>query len=361
MPARLRGLFNSILVQAAFVACALAILGVMSAPAKAATALYTVTDLGSLGCCRDWIWESTALALNNAGDVVGTTTSPTDPSMTLPFIYRDGRMTAITGWTGEARGINDAGEVTGGATPPGEIMPHAFVYQNGVFTDLGALPGYSNQPYAVGYAINGSGMIVGDSKNGAFIYENGTMRLLKRLSARFASDVNDPGDVVGLLETVRAGSPHTDKGFLFSDNALIELGTMDGDPESQTVQLRINNRRQVSGIAFNATRSDARAFLWENGVFGDLGTLRGGYSYAMDLNNHGHVVGFSDSSVFVYRDGVMIDLNQAFEKNGSVWPIIQDVHAINDRGQIVGNAYFADSNGVVRLRACLLTPLVPVQ
>jgi hypothetical protein len=57
----------------------------------------------------------------------------------------------------------------------------------------------------------------------------------------------------------------------------------------------------------------------------------------------------------------MIDLNQAFEKNGSVWPIIQDVHAINDRGQIVGNAYFADSNGVVRLRACLLTPVVPVQ
>lgn len=361
MPTGRRGLFNSILIQAACVAGALVIPGVMSAPVKGNTALYTVTDLGSLGCCRDWIWESTALALNNAGDVVGTTTSPADPSMTLPFIYRDGTMTAISDWTGEARGINDAGQVTGGATPPGEIMPHAFIYQNGVFTDLGALPGYSNQPYAVGYAINGSGIVVGDSKNGAFIYENGTMRLLKRLSARFASDVNDSGDVVGLLETVRAGSPHTDKGFLFSDNALIEFATMDGDPESQTVNLRINNRRQVSGTGFNAARSDARAFLWENGVFRDLGTLRGGYSYASDLNNHGHVVGFSDSSVFVYRDGVMIDLNQAFEKSGSGWPTIQDVHAINDRGQIVGNAYFEDSNGVVRLRACLLTPLVPVQ
>ena len=76
MSARLRGLFNSILVQATLVACALEILGVMSAPIKANTALYTVTDLGSLGCCRDWIWESSALALNNAGDVVGTTTRP---------------------------------------------------------------------------------------------------------------------------------------------------------------------------------------------------------------------------------------------------------------------------------------------
>lgn len=176
MPVRIRSLFRSMLVQAASVAGTLAILGGMSAPVKANTALYTVTDLGSLGWRRDWIWESSALALNNAGDVVETTTSPTDPSMTLPFIYRDGTMTAITDWTGEARGINDAGQVTGGATPPGEIMPRAFMYQNGEFTDLGALPGYSNQPYAVGCAINSSGMIVGDSKSGALIYENGAAR-----------------------------------------------------------------------------------------------------------------------------------------------------------------------------------------
>ena len=76
MPVRIRSLFRSMLVQAASVAGALAILGGMSAPVNANTALYTVTDLGSLGCCRDWIWESSALAVNNAGDVVGTTTSP---------------------------------------------------------------------------------------------------------------------------------------------------------------------------------------------------------------------------------------------------------------------------------------------
>jgi len=79
------------------------------------------------------------------------------------------------------------------------------------------------------------------------------------------------------------------------------------------------------------------------------------------LNNHGDVVGFSDSSVFVSRNGVMIDLNRAVERNGSSWPIVQDVSAINDRGQIVGNAYVLDSDGVAHLRACLLTPIVPVQ
>jgi probable HAF family extracellular repeat protein len=354
-------MFRSILVQAGSLGCALAVLAGTSTPVKADTALYTLTDLGSLGCCNWWIWESSALALNNAGDVVGVTTSPTDPSVTVPFIYRNGRMTAITDWAGEARGINEAGQVTGGARPPGEIMSRLFVYQDGVFTDLGALPGYSNQPYAYGYAINNSGTMVGDSKNGAFIYENGDMSLLKRLSARLAFDVNDGGDVIGLLETVRGGSPHSDKGFLFSNNSLIELPAMDGDPGSVIEPFGINNQRQIAGLAFNASTSQVRAFLWENGVYRDLGTLRGDYASAMGLNNRGDVVGFSDSSVFVYRNGTMIDLNQVVERNGSIWPHIQDVYAINDRGQIVGNAYVEDADGVVHLRACLLTPIVPVQ
>ena len=352
--------WRSVLTHALTITAAVAALGGTSTPVKATTALYTLTDLGSLGCCNWWIWESSALAVNNSGVVVGTTTSPTDPSVTVPFIYRDGTMTAITDWSGEARGINDAGQAIGGATPPGEMMPHLFVYQNGAFDDLGALPGYSNQPYAVGYAINSAGTIVGDSKTGAFIYEAGVMRLLKRLSARLAYSVNDSGDVVGLIETVRGGGPYSDTGFLFTNNTMINLGAMDGDPGSVVQPLGINNARQIAGSAFNAATSQVRAFLWENGAYRDLGTLRGGYAYAMGLNNHGDVVGFSDSSVFVYRDGAMIDLNQAVERNGSIWPFIQDVRAINDRGQIVGNAYVEDRNGVVHLRACLLTPIAPL-
>jgi len=41
----------------------------------------------------------------------------------------------------------------------------------------------------------------------------------------------------------------------------------------------------------------------------------------------------------------------------TIWPIIQDVRAINDPVEIVVNAYIEDADRVVHLRACLLTPV----
>jgi len=58
----------------------------------------------------------------------------------------------------------------------------------------------------------------------------------------------------------------------------------------------------------------------------------------------------------------MIDLNLAIDKDASgIWPKVSSVTAINDRGQIVGEAYMADAQGNVGIRACLLTPIVPNQ
>jgi uncharacterized membrane protein len=95
-----------------------------------------------------------------------------------------------------------------------------------------------------------------------------------------------------------------------------------------------------------------RAFIYQNGTMSDLGTLHGGWSLARAINNLGDIVGESDWSVFVMHNGVMIDLNAAIEHGEYGYPIINQVSAINDRGQIVGAAYF---NG--RLHACLLTPI----
>ena len=329
---------------------------------KANEVLYTVTDLGALNCCFDWYAASAALAVNAQGDVAGVTSSPTDPQRMVPFLYHDGTMTALSDDPGSATGINDAGQVTGSVVPPGLLGGHAFVYQNGLFTDIGTLPGYSNEPYAVPYAINNSGTIVGDSNNAAFVYENGTMSIVKRLSARTAYAINDIGDVVGLLETVRAGSPHSDKGFLFSGNSLREIGTLDGDTNSVSVPLGINHARQIVGVAWKNGNSEERAFLWENGVFTELPLLEPPlgydihYSLATAINNRGDIIGESNASQFVYRDGALIDLNRAIEKDaGGIWPGIWRVSAINDAGQIAGTCYF----GGDAAHACLLTPVMP--
>src|SRR5689334_18682297 len=130
--------------------------------------LYTVVDLGALNCCVSGSPASAAAAVNAHGDVVGSTSSPNDPTRPVPFLYRDGTMTMLSDTYGWAAGINDAGQVTGVFTPPGQLQQHAFLYQDGVFTDIGTLPGYSNVPYALPYAINNSGTIVGDSNAAAF-------------------------------------------------------------------------------------------------------------------------------------------------------------------------------------------------
>ena len=69
------------------------------------------------------------------------------------------------------------------------------------------------------------------------------------------------------------------------------------------------------------------------------------------------MVGISDASVFLYRDGGMIDLNHAIDKDpGGIWPYISEARAINDAGQIAGTCYLDGPAGVT-IRACLLTPV----
>jgi probable HAF family extracellular repeat protein len=82
----------------------------------------------------------------------------------------------------------------------------------------------------------------------------------------------------------------------------------------------------------------------------DLGSLRGGYSAAWAINSAGDIVGESDGSAFLYRDGVMIDLNALGGALGNIGTAM----AINDRGQIVGQAWFPSGCGP---HAFLRTPI----
>jgi probable HAF family extracellular repeat protein len=332
---------------------------------RASGALYTVTDLGALNCCTSWIYASSAAAINAHGDVAGVTSSPTDPLRAIPFVYQNGTMTAIGDYDGWPTSINDAGEVTGAFFVPGANTVHAFRYLNGVFTDVGALPGFANEG-SIGWAINNSGTIAGASNGAAWIVDStGDMWRLRRQSAYTATGINDAGDVVGMLAPI-APTPNATHGYLFDGHSMLELPTLDGQRGSVTMPNAINSSRQVVGYAWRNGNSEERAFLYENGVMKDLGTLSNPdyygtqWSGAHAINNLGHVVGISNASVFLYREGAMIDLNHAIDKGaGGVWPLIAAASGINDAGQIAGTCYL-DGPGGVQIHACLLTPVTPI-
>ena len=98
----------------------------------------TMTDLGTLSSYT----ESAAYAINVGGQVVGESSASTAEHA---FLYSNGTMTDLGTLPGyysysSALGINDNGQVVGyAASNPYNGPEHAFVYSNGTMTDLNSL------------------------------------------------------------------------------------------------------------------------------------------------------------------------------------------------------------------------------
>src|SRR6266567_5437128 len=180
----------------------LVLLAILVRTSTAFAQTYSVESLGTLGGSA-----SEALRINEAGQVVGNISVPAGfPG--LAFFYSNGVMTALPSPFGGnfsiAHGINNLGQVTGMATVAGEIATHAFLWSGGSVIDLGTLPGANTSySYSVGYAVNDFGVVAGESKNEAFIYQQGNMTGFSRRAARTAHDINNDGKVVGVLESNR--------------------------------------------------------------------------------------------------------------------------------------------------------------
>jgi len=129
--------------------------GVALSPAVShAQSLYTITDLGTLGGN-----QSSASGVNDAGQVVGTST--TTYGVSRAFAYGNGAMIDLGTLGGDyssASAINDQGEVVGTSTTTYGVS-RAFLFANGVMYDLGTLGG----DYSSASGINNNGQIVGES------------------------------------------------------------------------------------------------------------------------------------------------------------------------------------------------------
>jgi probable HAF family extracellular repeat protein len=153
--------------------------------------------------------------LNNRGQVVGSANLAGDLQV-HPFLWEKGVFTdlgTLGGKGGIAQEVNEAGQVTGTVGLPGDMIFHGFLWQNGVKSDLRPV---ASDPCSQTYGMNSSGQVVGWSgyfcpagnfgNIRAVLWERGgsVIDLNTRLSANphalylfAATNINDHGEVVG--------------------------------------------------------------------------------------------------------------------------------------------------------------------
>lgn len=287
-----------------------------------------------------------------------------------------------------ARGINESGDVVGEwrILVGRQQRFKAFLYRDGQMRDLNALiPADSGWDLTGAQAVNESGQIVGagikNSQTHAFLYENGTPTDIGAILGdpySAAWGVNDSGDVVG-------GAGSTDlqsEAFVYRDGAVDRLGNPGDLAASEAVG--INNSGQAIGWSFNPGQNppQGRAFLYDysgdgGAKFESLEPLDRPetsplpddvYTRARDVDEAGRVVGWSRNDVAGVpqqeqfsaalwedngpeEDRQAQDLNDLILPEDSDWKLV-DAYAINESGQIVGSGF---RNG--NLEAFLLNPV----
>ena len=288
---------------------------------------YRLIDLGTFGGPASHVSNEFDEILNNHGTVVGWANTPTtDPICSF------------------AQNC---------------FTTHAFRANSGGITDLGVLPGGDS---SVACCINASGLIAGQSETGEVdpvyglpvlhpvLWRNSQMIDLGLLPGGGlggrSADVNDRGQVVGsALNLVPDpcnvfGPPTQFRAFMWQNGVMQDLGTLGG---TEAVALFINDHGQISGISYTDSINPATGcpflhpYFWQNGTMTDIGTLGGSEAQPQSLNQLGQVVGISlvagDQALhpFLWNKGQLTDL-------GTLGGEEAETNFINDRGDIVGES-----------------------
>jgi probable HAF family extracellular repeat protein len=333
-------------------------------PAAAQT--YRVTNLSSL------VSSGLVAGMNKSGQLAGNLPTPGNPlSFTGGgFFYSNGTLTLIPGIGGQssyASAINNLGQVTGSSNN------HAFIYSNGVTTDIGALPTIDVPPtdgVAVGLSINDSGQVTGYSitqpnsiyayaySATAFLYSNGVMTDLGIPGGTSTGRaINNAGEIAGGVGANGAKQP-----FIYKNGAVTLIGPPNSDQERGDIALAtaINDAGDVVGRLVDGSKTPALfAFLYSNGAITDLTQLGPGASYldqGTAINNVGQVLLQLNQVPYLYSGGVVKDLNSLIDPTNPLYRValLQTGVAIHDDGSMLVNGTASYSNSTPT--SYLLTP-----
>ena len=295
---------------------------------------YKLIDLGTLGGPASFTGDQFAnpgtMFLNNRGiDTGAADTSTSDPYYPNCFF-------------------------------PDCFVTHAFRWDRGALTDLGALPGGSS---STGVGINARGWIAGYSQNGAI--DPLTQFPENRAVLWTGTQINDLGTIGGGYESVglivnKGGQVTGFASNLVSDpffgtqirtflwdkqHGMQDLGTLGGTDSPPCGNMTINDSGQVVGCSFtNSTVNPVTGlpttdpFLWEKGTMTDLGTLGGTFGFPFSLNNQGQVVGNSNLPGDLTFHPFLWDKKKGITDLGTLGGNNGQADQINEAGDVVGKA-----------------------
>jgi probable HAF family extracellular repeat protein len=213
--------------------------------------------------------------------------------------------------------------------------------------------------------VNGRPQYACNSKGTAFVFDgwDGTSINTFNSSPLVAVAMNNAlpvGHVVG---------NHGNEGFFWDGGETYPIS----NPNGASVEvIDLNNNDQVIG------NSDGQAFIWhldpatKQGVFQSLGSLGGGSSTAVAINDNGIVIGYSTTGEVYSEGNVSQAIAHAFAwRNGTIYDLgthvptytypfnpnfpFSEAVAINEANSIVGNSFTINAHH----RGFFLTPVFP--
>ena len=282
---------------------------------------------------RDLLATTATIALAFAAVAFSATASPHGVMKASHYtVYKLDN--PLGGTYAQGTSINEQDQITGYGTLPGNSVMHATLWGTGrAPQDLGTLggpnsaiawPNKNERGIFAGISETAENNPLGEAWSCAlavfntapptgkvclgFRWQNGTMQALPPLPGgynSFGTGINNAGEIVGWAENgVHEATCNAPQVLQFEavvwepDGTVRQLPPAAGDLDGAATA--INDKGQVvgiSGICANAIggASALHMLLWDRGSVTDLGNLGGRFWHTpMDINELGHVTGFSD-------------------------------------------------------------------